>query len=51
MQANPGVDWVDMASHSTGNVLVRAYIQSSAYDGQASVAVRGTSALSASGGD
>jgi hypothetical protein len=31
VQANPGIEYVDMASHSTGNVLVRAYIQSPAY--------------------
>jgi hypothetical protein len=31
VQANPGLEYVDVASHSTGNVLVRAYIQSPAY--------------------
>ncbi len=31
VQANPDVEYVDVASHSTGNVLVRAYIQSPAY--------------------
>lgn len=31
VQANPDVEYIDVASHSTGNVLVRAYIQSPAY--------------------
>ena len=31
VQAHPGLQYVDVASHSTGNVLVRAYIQSPAY--------------------
>ncbi len=33
VRAHPGLECVDVASHSTGNVLVRSYIQSPAYGG------------------
>jgi hypothetical protein len=31
VQANPGLEYVDVVTHSTGGILVRAYIQSPAY--------------------
>jgi PGAP1-like protein len=33
VQANPGVPYVDIVTHSTGGILARAYIQSPAYGG------------------
>ena len=34
VQANPGLEYVDVVTHSTGGVLARAYIQSPAYGAQ-----------------
>jgi hypothetical protein len=33
VQANPGLEYVDVVTHSTGGILARAYIQSPAYGG------------------
>jgi hypothetical protein len=33
VQANPGIEYVDVVTHSTGGPLARAYIQSPAYGG------------------
>jgi hypothetical protein len=33
VQANPGVQYIDVVTHSTGGILARAYLQSPAYGG------------------